>query len=307
MADRGEVVDMPRKAGETYRAHAAKLDGANVAAQYRRGDGLRVLERRHRVPRNVLSAYLAAKGIRLRYKGESTAKRLDERAIVRSYRRHSVFALAAQHGVSRTAIARVLRKHGQELRAGSDAQRLRARHLTKKQRRAWSAAAHAATRGRKRDLAERSRAALTKQARGDFDSPHETLLHELLLARGMRTIPQHAIGPYCCDLGAFPVAVEVWAGGWHLTGNHAARWPERTNYILDAGWDVLVVFLRPAEVCAEATADEVVAYVEQRRRTPTACRQYRVIRCDGQVLTTIEYDPDQLPTIEALCARDRSG
>ena len=65
---------------------------------------------------------------------------------------------------------------------------------------------HVPCRGRHADFNELCRHALAKERFGKL-TRHELTLRDLLIERGIRTIPQQAIGPYNCDLGANPVAV----------------------------------------------------------------------------------------------------
>jgi hypothetical protein len=213
-------------------------------------------------------------------------------------------ALATAFGVSRPAIRKRLLEAGITPRDGSAAMLLRMASTTAEQRASLSAAAHAAVRGKRQSDAHRFAIAATRQRLQHGTSPAELKLAAMLAARGIATIPQQAIGPYNCDLGAGPVAVEVFGGGWHWSGHHVLRAPERFRYILDAGWHILAVKIdSKRSPLTDATADHVAAYIEAARRDPARRREYRVIGSAGETLAAGSADDDDLTLITTLRSR----
>ncbi|HZU75950.1 MAG TPA: hypothetical protein VFA70_04245, partial [Dehalococcoidia bacterium] len=149
---------------------------------------------------------------------------IDLADLVRAYEGGaSVALLSRQLGCTRKTIASRLREAGVALRGRHDAELLKWRQMRSEDRERQIRAAHAASTGRTLPDDEKRRRALTIQARGLHISAAERQLRALLSERGIETIPQQAIGPYNCDLGAEPVAVEVWGGNWHWTGRHITR------------------------------------------------------------------------------------
>jgi hypothetical protein len=124
----------------------------------------------------------------------------------------------------------------------------------------------------------------------------------MLQDRGIPTIAQQAIGPYNCDLGAYPVAVEVFGGGWHWYGDHVAIVPKRFRYILDAGWHILAVKIDAAFPLTSVTADYIAAYIQQARSDPSSRREYRVIRGAGETLASGSADDDQISIVPTFTA-----
>lgn len=206
----------------------------------------------------------------------------------------SEYALALELGVSRTPIRRILLENGIAPRSHSDAGLVRAGQMSPGQRRAQASAAHMAATGRKKTVAEQCLTAQTRQERGLFISARERQLAVMLAERGIEVIHQQAIGPYNCDLGAAPVAVEVYGGNWHWSGDHRRRVAERFNYILNAGWHILVIPATNISPLTSAVADYVVAYIETARRDPTRPREYRVVWRAGEFVTVGGVDGDNI-------------
>ena len=106
-----------------------------------------------------------------------------------------------------------------------------------------------------------------------------------LSERGLDVTPQRAIGPYNLDIAvnAPLIAVEIYGGKWHSTGTHRIRHFERCKYLLDLGWNVVIVWVDGLRYPLDIGADNyIVAFVEQLRRAPTVRGQYRVILGNGR-------------------------
>lgn len=205
----------------------------------------------------------------------------------------SVNALAAKYGAARSTIERRLTRRGIILRGLTDANRMSMAVRSPGENARNTAAAHAASRGRKATIEERCRTALTKERRQSHVSPAEMLLAEWLADLG--PVPQKAIGPYNVDLAIDPVAVEIFGGGWHASGRHAARTPKRFRYLFDAGWNVLVIWVdRRNHPLGVDAADEVRTFAEESRRDPAFRRQHRVIWGDGKPAPARGLNLDQL-------------
>ena len=140
------------------------------------------------------------------------------------------------------------------------------------------------------------------------DDGSSSLAANFLLIEASQPTPQHAIGPYNCDLGAYPVAVEIFGGNWHWSGRHLLRSPERFRYILNAGWHILVLHItRRCPVTIEI-ADYVAAYVDETRRDPARRREYRVVGRAGELLTAGSVDDDEITIIPTFTSgRDSLG
>lgn len=210
-------------------------------------------------------------------------------------------SIAKRFGVERAVIAKRLNEQGVMRRNMTEANRLMMSSRTSEENRRNAQAAHQAMRGRKAPMEERCKSALGRQRTRNHAAPDELRLAAMLLERGVRTIPQQAIGPYNCDLGAYPVAVEIFGGGWHWYGNHILRTPERFRYILDAGWHILVVKLEAhRHPLTEATADYIAAFLKEMCADPTRRREYRVVRGAGQLLASGGADDQEISIVQTL-------
>lgn len=209
--------------------------------------------------------------------------------------------LADRFNVSRTAIRRRLIESGVNPRGRSEAELVKWSQMSARKRKAQTDAAHDAVRGKPVAMEVKIKQAIGKQRTLPNVSPIETLLADMLKARGIATIPQQAIGPYNCDLGAYPVAVEIFGGEWHWSGRHLLRTPERFRYILNAGWHILVVKVTPRrDPLTEATADYVAAFIETVSRDPSLIREYRVIRGAGEVIAAGSADDDNISIVPSF-------
>ena len=204
-------------------------------------------------------------------------------------------ALANAYGIVRSTVRLCITNAGITPRNRSESMYLRMSQTSPEDRRALAASAHEAVRGRIRPVEELEKSAITRQDRKRHTSPQEFVLRDLLAKRGIETIHQQAIGPYNADLGAFPVAVEIFGGNWHASGTHKIRHPKRTRYLFDRGWNVIVVSITRNRIdLSESATDEVVAFIERSRSDPSFRRQYRVIRGDGKPSAEFGLDLDNI-------------
>lgn len=207
-------------------------------------------------------------------------------------------SIAQSFDVSRNVIARRLEKAGVERRSYGGAQRLRYDQASPEDRMRLVEAAHAAKRGRPNSFDALCRAAATRERKQTHISANERIVQHWLSERGVPSILQKAIGPYNADLAVGSIAVECFGGGWHATGHHSTRSPERFRYILDQGWNVVVIWIdRRYFPLTEAAADYVVSFHEQASGDPPMRGQYRVIRGDGKELPTNGRDLDELTIV----------
>lgn len=209
-------------------------------------------------------------------------------------------ALADAFAVSRSVVRRVLVAAGIAPRNQSESMFLRMAQTPAEERERLTQAAHDAIRGTSIPFARLVKCAQTRQNRPGNISKTERQFMGMLAARGVTCIPQRAIGPYNCDLGASPVAVEIFGGQWHLYGRHIARTPERIRYILNAGWHLLAFFVSRDYPLTDWHADYAAAYIEQARRDPAARREYRVIRGEGKIIASGSSEDDDFTIIPAF-------
>jgi len=214
-------------------------------------------------------------------------------AVIKAYRDGaSELALARNYGCARGVIRKMLLRAGITPRGCGDAMVNRYVGSTPEDRRALTAAANAALRGKPLSPETRRKSALGRQRTGTFISELENVIVAELRRRGLVVEQQTAVGPYNCDLtiAAGAVAVEVFGGGWHWSGGHAARHRERSRYILDQGWHLVCFVVDHRRLLAAAGYDYLVTFAEFAERNPAARREYRVVGGTGQELPGLRPD-----------------
>jgi len=202
--------------------------------------------------------------------------------------------LARAFGVSRSAIEARLLKAGVRRRDQAAANQLLAQRTPMSEHLRRIKIAQEASRGLHHSINHRSKIAQTRQARVTHSSPAERLLAMWLTNRGVATVAQQAIGPYNVDLGAYPVAVEIFGGTWHFTRDHAKRF----RYLFDQGWHVIIVFVDGRRsILTEGAADYIVTFLKEATCNPTMPRQYRVIWGEGKLCASGSANGDELAAI----------
>lgn len=265
----------------------AKLDYA--IELYLAGEPVEQIPTKSGVSLTRLNAERVARGIPTRFHRD-----LPTAEIASAYESGaSEYGLAQQYGVSRALIGKELRKAGVERRDQRAASLISAAQATPEERKLRAAAANRAARRRRIPEIEKFRRALTVERQGRPGSAGETMLRKMLQERDESPIVERAIGPYNVDLAMLPVAVEVLGGGFHGV---KARHAERTPYILDAGWHLVMVWnYEGVSALGVGAADYLVAFLEEVRRQPPATCQYRVITGQGQVLAARSREDNEFP------------
>lgn len=190
---------------------------------------------------------------------------------------------------SRTGIRPILIAAGVDIRGRSDANRLKMSQMTPEQRRANVAAAHAARHAKGEDPASTEKRIISRAIGNQLKTWQvggmKGVVFEMLRGRGLDPVPQYPVRGYNIDLALPPVAVEI-----HTAVNHPLadkRNRKRTIYLLNAGWSVLYVWIDPKRSAfTNDGAQEVVTFVDAMRRDEPHPRQYRVIRGNGDLVST---------------------
>lgn len=230
---------------------------------------------------------------------------IDVPNLVRAYEGgETVLNLSRRLGVSRPVIVRRLHEAGIPIRGPKEAQTLRMARLSPDERQRITAAAHDAVRGKRQTLEARINQAIGREKGGKSGSPYEQLLACWLRERGITATIQKAIGPYNADLAFDSVAVEVYGGGWHDAGRHAARARERFDYLFDAGWRVFIIRVEHRHRLMPAVADDLIAFAQTSGADPAGGREYRVVWGDGQPMPATGFNHDDFTLIRSGSRRD---
>ncbi len=197
-----------------------------------------------------------------------------------------ISGIAKQLGYCRSVVTRAFKEAGINGRNRGEQQSARMANYTPEQKKELTKASNNASRGKPvKESAKINRAKSIEKSLKIRMSADETILADMLRARGIDTVAQKAIGIYNCDLATDTVAVEVFGGGWHWHGAHLARTEKRFNTIMNSGLNVLVVAVSDSSPLTDAVADYVAAYIKQSSMNPSASREYRVIWCAGKFTT----------------------
>lgn len=227
----------------------------------------------------------------------------DEEIAKRFMAGESVKSLSISFGVTRAAINTSLRWQNVTARSIADAMRLRSTQIPLTERETLfsdrrgpriqpMASALSVAKGRQRNL------------NPVYVSSHERLLADWMVERGINIVPQQAVGTYNIDIGAYPVAVEVWGGAWHFSRDHR----ERIKYLFDSGWNLVIVFVNTqTSPLTVGAADYIVSYFQESASNPTLRGEYRVIWGEGNLFARGGADSDEftriVPRRSIGCAR----
>lgn len=305
----GTILARLKENGIERRSQRYKLPIKKIITLYQTGKSTNKIADIFGVDTGVISRRLKEQGI------EPTGVRIDlptDKIISLYEGGSSENALADKFGVSRNVIRRHLVENGIHIRTQSEAEALKWSQMSEEERKAQVEAAHEAATGREHTFEELCKRAKTRERNASEDyghvSDYEVELRSMLSDRGINTTIQKAIGPYNCDLAASPVAVEVYGGHWHWTGDHLARVDKRFRYILNRGWFIYVIPVTKSYPLTGAVADHVVSYINRiRRNEPSVC-EYRVVWGAGKFVTAGSAEDDNISIVPPFTnARDISS
>jgi very-short-patch-repair endonuclease len=198
-------------------------------------------------------------------------------------------SIAKSYQVSRAVIRRRLLQSEVVIRNIKEANKLFSSQLTPAQKRAKTVKAHDAIRGKRQSEQHRAKIArFYETTRGGNVSVSENQIEEALQKRGVDVTPQKAIGRYNIDLAlnVNSIALEIFGGGWHGYGRHATRFNERSEYLFDRGWTLIVVWVDLRRGFDPIViADYAISLSEVLSHDPTARCKHYVIRGDGKPTT----------------------
>lgn len=209
--------------------------------------------------------------------------------------------IAENFGVPVSTARLAFQEAGFALRNRSEQQFARMAKASPEEKSAITRAANIAATGRVVQMGSKIKTANTCQSRLNRRmSIAESTFAEMLRERGISISQQTAVGPYNCDLTTDSVAVEIWGGYWHFYGEHAARNEERFRYILNSGWNVIILGITAKFPLSESVADYVVSEIQRLRRNPPSIREYRMIWGAGDFTSGGSLDDDKLSFVRPL-------
>ncbi len=241
---------------------------------------------------SVIQKRLKAAGIKFRKsKRMPLVRDVDASEILRRYNEGaSVKALSKEFGCSRDTIARRLKAGGVVPRGRSESMYLRMAQSTPEEIAKLTEAAHIANKGRVCTIEERCKYAATREKMVFGASRTEEILRNWLESDGLTCCPQKAVGPYNIDIAVDEgcIAVEVFGGNWHSSGHHARRFKERTEYLLNRGYFLVIVWVNLQHPLEVGAAKYIVSLSEKICRNEAVRGKYRVIWGNGERSATGE-------------------
>ena len=202
-----------------------------------------------------------------------------------------IAGIAKRLGYGRTAMIAFFKKHNIPQRNPHEQQVERMRHSTPEQIAHLTEAAHKATKGRKPTFQSLEEAAFTRFLFAfGTESVYESVFISILKSFGINYAFQFPVGTYNIDFVVNGIAVEIFGGTWHRSGEHRRRFAKRTKYILDEGFPMIFVFAYDVESFKAVITDYVIPYIQEMSADKSFVGQYRVIWRNGKCVTTGSSD-----------------
>lgn len=284
----------------TAKLSPAKID--NAIQDYIAGVEPKVILERHGISRTALYRHLTKRGI------DRSSRYADlpvNEIMTRYLAGESENALAYAFGTNRNVIRLRLTKMGVTIRGNTEANQLLAAQTPIEEHHRRIKIAQAAVMGSTRPFVELCDRARRKEISAAHATDEERQLASWLNERGIETTLQKAIGPYNCDIAAYSVAVEIFGGNFHAYGRHIARFSERSNYILNNGWAMLIIWCnKQGGPVTIAAADCVVSFLEETRRDPSLIGKYRMIWGNGKMIPPTSDYVENRAIIKAFAGAD---
>ncbi len=221
------------------------IDLNDLLARYQSGESLNALAERYGVHRLTVRRRLESAGVELRPRSQPRLRIDIGESMVSAYDAGaSVLALAKSYGISRGAVVARLKRAGRIARSGSEANLIRMSRLSSDERKLLASAANQSVRGTRQSFELLCKKALGRE-RSVTPNATEQLMASMLNEAGFETQFEKAIGPYNVDVAMTGprIAVEIFGGRWHAYGRHATRFRKRSDYLVDAGWACVCVWV----------------------------------------------------------------
>jgi len=216
--------------------------------------------------------------------------------------------IAKQFGISWDCVRQRFIRAGLPLRSISESHRIAASRVSQEERSRRVAAAHNAIRNKRQSFEHRCKIALTREQKGLGISRIERRCLYFLEERGFKCIAQKAIGSYNVDIAITkpPITVEIFGGHWHASGRHADRFRKRIDYILNAGWHPIIVWVTRDYPFEIGVIKYIVSVAEKLSSNKSIRRQEHMIRGDGELTSIGKRKFNNLPIISSSQTRDKA-
>lgn len=164
----------------------------------------------------------------------------------------------------------------------------------------------AKNRGVPKSALMQERRAITFERTRSNETASDRAFAVLLERAALRYVPQKAIGPYNVDFAVGDaVAVEIVHGGTgrfrqrQIQGGGAKNLRKKLPYLLDRGWDVIVVVITARRPELDGAAEYLVAHLQGPRRDRAQAGHYWVIWGTGEAVASRCTKDDDIALVRA--------
>ena len=209
-----------------------------------------------------------------------------------------VAGIAKRLGYSRMYMTGFFKRNGIEQRNRKEQQIERMKNTTKEEIDRLVYNAHLAAKGRNisfNELAERAKTRYNNQV--FHNSKYEVQFSNYLHNKNISFERQFPCGAYNLDFLIGNIAVEIFGGQWHNFGKHAARFSERTKYILDSGYFLICVFIEKGDDFQTIVDNQIIPCFNKFSRDKSGITKYRVIWGNSEYATGGCCNDDNFPLI----------
>lgn len=221
----------------------------------------------------------------------------------------SVKQLAKHFGCSRGPIVNRLKDMGITPRTRSESMFVRMANTSFEERQQLVKNANIAARKRVHTEEEKIKRALrVYETKANISTYEIDVMGEIML-NGVIVESQFPVGPYNLDIALVEcsLAMEIHGGGFHTSGRHAARRPQRLEYLFSRGWSLIEVWNVNAFTWnPTAVAENFIAIGQLMRRNPPPQSRHWMILGNAEpapVCRSYGYD---VPAIPGARRRDDS-
>jgi hypothetical protein len=204
----------------------------------------------------------------------------------------SELAISKQFMTSRNVIRTILIKNNIKIRNGSDANIIRFKNSSEKQRKEITQKANKAVREKPKSFHEQNsiKQAITKENSKSKVGIHEEVFFEKFKSLSFNPILQKAFHVYNIDIAIGNIAVEI-----HVNSSDPHSFPiykKRVEYLTNAGWNVIYIKITQSgldRICI----DNVCELINFIRSNPSFVSKYWMIRGTGELTTIGKFDFNQ--------------
>lgn len=266
-----------------------QYDGSDFVAEYVTGKSIKYVCLKFKINNKTLVRHLKLRGIKPRGKKIP----IPDNIIPEYLSGKSVKYLSDKYKLPRISLTAFLKSQNIDYRNRSEAEILKWKQMTPRQRKHQMKAYHDSMRGSKRSHKEVCKRALVAEKGLYKVGGGEILLADYLRNIGIVTIPQKAVDIYNVDLAVTGnIAIEV-----HVCTRNPLTFPFTRNRIINLlkfNWSIVYVWVSHNHFLTEGAAKDIHSFIQNRCLNKTFFSQYRVIRGDGDFVACGSIDGEKL-------------